>query len=174
MIFRLAMWIIMIFGGIAGGYYLDSLLFPEIHKSLIFHVLSFVLGVFLLNLVLRISRNTGRTLAKYGRKGELKRLETNVLVKEGIYKYMRHPMHLGLMLFPLAFALMVGSLSFILIIVPIEILLMLVLIRVVEELEAIKKFGDAYLEYKKQVPAFCLKIACLKELLKEIPKNIMM
>ncbi len=172
MIFRLAMWIIMIFGGIAGGYYLDSLLFTEIHKSLIFHVLSFALGVFLLNLVLRISRNTGRTLAKYGRKGELKRLETNVLVKDGIYKFMRHPMHLGLMLFPLAFALMVGSPSFVLIIVPIEIILMLVLIRVIEEPEAIKKFGDDYLKYKKQVPAFCLNITCIKELFKDIQKNI--
>ena len=173
MIFRLAMWIIMIFGGIAGGYYLDSLLFPEIHKAVLFHIISFILGIIILNIVLRISKNTGRTLAKYGRKGELKRLETNVLVKEGIYKFMRHPMHLGLMLFPLAFALMVGSPSFVLIIVPIEIILMLVLIRVIEEPEAIKKFGDDYLKYKKQVPAFCLKIACLKELLKEIPKNIM-
>ncbi len=169
MVFRLLIWFVMIFGGIIGGFYLDPLIFAEIRKNLIFHMICFVAGIFLLLLVIRISRNTGRNLAKYGRKGKLKRMETNVLVKEGAYKYMRHPMHLGLLFFPLSVAFLVGSPSFILIIAPVEILFMFIMIKLLEEPGAIRKFGDEYREYKKQVPGFCFKIHCLKELLKNVP-----
>ena len=170
MIIRFSLWAIMLLGGIIGGYYIDNILFVDIHSNVLFHIISFLLGVFVLLLVTRISKNTGRTLAKYGRKGEVKRMETNVLAKEGIYKYMRHPMHLGLFLFPVSIAFLVASPSFILIISPIEILFMLIMIKLVEEPEAVRKFGDEYLEYKKQTPMFCLKIDCLKELLKDVPK----
>jgi len=104
-------------------------------------------------------------------KGKLKRMQTNVLVKQGIYKYMRHPMHLGLLLLPPGMAFLIGSPSFILIIAPIEIIFMLIMIKLVEEPEAINKFGEEYLNYKKQVPWFCFKIKCLKELLENVPKN---
>ncbi len=171
MIFRLSVWTVMLLGGIAGGYYLDSFLFKNIHKNIWFHILCFIIGVFLLFVVMKISKNTGRTLAKYGRKGQIKRMETNILVKEGAYKYMRHPMHLGLLLFPLSIAFIVASPSFILIISPVEILFMLIMIKFLEEPEAIRKFGDQYRAYKKQTPGFCLKIECLKELLKDVPKD---
>jgi len=161
---RIITWIIVIFGGGAFGYYLDYLIFKNIHNNIIFHIVSLLIGIFLLYLVIRISKNTGRTLAKYGRKGKLNRMQTNVLVKQGIYKYMRHPMHLGLFLFPIGIAFLIGSPSFILIIAPIEIIFMLIMIKLIEEPEAIKKFGDEYLNYKKQVPWFCFKIKCLKEL----------
>ena len=161
----------MLFGGIVGGFYIDYLLFTGIHNNIFFHIISLLLGVITLRLVIKISKNTGRTLAKYGRKGELARMETNVLAKDGVYKYMRHPMHLGLFLFPVAFAFIVGSPSFILIISPLEILFMLIMIKLVEEPEAIGKFGDMYLEYKKQTPMFCFKPECIKELLKNVEKN---
>ena len=161
----------MIFGGSILGYYFDYLIFENVHQNIIFHIVSLLVGIFLLSLVMKISKNTGRTLAKYGREGKLKRMQTNVLVKQGIYKYMRHPMHLGLFLFPLGIAFLIGSPSFILIIAPIEIIFMLIMIKLVEEPGAIKKFGDGYLNYKKQVPWFCFKTKCLKELFKKIPKN---
>ena len=161
----------MIFGGGFLGYYLDYLIFKNIHQNIIFHTVSLLIGSFLLYLVIKISKNTGRTLAKYGRKGKLKRMQTNVLVNQGVYKYMRHPMHLGLFLFPFGIAFLIGSPSFILFIAPVEILFMLIMIKFVEEPEAISKFGDTYLAYKKQVPWFCFKKECLKELLKDIPKN---
>jgi protein-S-isoprenylcysteine O-methyltransferase Ste14 len=63
-------------------------------------------------------------------------------------------------------AFLVGSPSFILIISPFEIILMLIMIKLLEEPEAIAKFGDEYREYKKMVPWFCFKIECLKELWK--------
>ncbi len=171
MIFRLSIWIVMIAGGIVGGYYIDNILFENIHVNMIFRVISFVIGAFLIFLVIKISKNTGRTLAKYGRKGELRRMETNALVRKGVYKYMRHPMHLGLFGFPLAIAFLVMSPSFILILAPIEILMMLIMIKVIEEPEAISKFGDEYYNYKKQVPWFCFKIKCLKELFKSVPSE---
>ena len=158
MIFRFSIWIIMLIGGTAGGYFLDTILFKNIIGSPVFHIVSFLAGIPVLYLVMRVSKNTGRTLAKYGRNGEVKRLDTNILVKQGIYGYMRHPMHLGLFLFPVAAALLTGSLSFLFIIVPAEIILMLVMIKIIEEPQAIRKFGEDYLEYMKQVPRFCFKI----------------
>ncbi len=161
----------MILGGIIGGYHIDTILFPNIHNSYFFHIISFIVGTIFFYLTIQISKNTGRTLAKYGRKGNIKRMETNILVTKGIYKYMRHPMHLGLFLFPLSIAFIVGSPSFILIIAPIEISFMLIMIKLWEEPEAIRKFGKDYINYKKQTPAFCLKIECLKELLKPVVKE---
>ena len=168
---RIIIWIIMIFGGSILGYYLDYLIFENIHQNIIFHIVSLLIGVFLLFFVMKISKNTGRTLAKYGRKGELKRMQTNILTKQGVYKYMRHPMHLGLLFLPLAVAFLIGSPSFILIIAPVEMIIMLIMIKFVEEPDAIRKFGDEYLEYKNQVPWFCFKMKCLKKLLANVPKN---
>jgi len=171
MLKRIFVWIVMIFGGAILGFYLDSLFFQHIHSNIIFHGLSAAFGILLLVLVMRISKNTGRTLAKYGRQGNLKRMETNVLVHQGIYKYMRHPMHLGLLMFPLSIAFLIGSPSFVLLIGPAEIVLMIIMIKFIEEPEAIRKFGNQYLDYKKQVPWFCFSLECLKELLKDVPKN---
>ena len=125
----------------------------------------------LLWLVMRISRNTGRLLARLGREGDLPRLETNKLVTEGIYATMRHPMHFGLLFFPLAIALTLGSPSFILIIAPLEMLLMIAMIKLIEEPEAIRKFGDAYRDYQKRVPMFSLRPESLRQLLHEEQKQ---
>jgi len=158
----------MLFGGITIGYQLDSILFKGLNLQLYFYILSFLIGSLLLSLVIKISKNTGRTLAKYGRQGELKRMDTNVFVDQGIYKYMRHPMHLGLLFFPLSIAFISGSLSFIIIISPLEAFLILIMVKFIEEPEAIKKFGKDYLIYKSKVPGFCFSIKCLKKLFKVV------
>jgi len=168
---RIFIWFLMIFGGTALSLYLDAQLFSDYNLILPFYGISAIIGLLLFYAVIRISKNTGRTLAKYGRKGELKRMETNFLVNQGVYKYMRHPMHLGLLLFPLSIAFLMGSPSFVLLIAPSEIIFMLLMIKFVEEPEVIRKFGDQYLEYKEGVPWFCIKIRCLKELLTSVPKN---
>ncbi len=167
MLFRTVMWIVMLLGGVIGGYWLDGRWFPSIHDSWIFHLVSFTIGALLLKGVLTVSRNTGRALARNGREGDLPRLETNVLVTSGRYALMRHPMHLGLLFFPLAIAFLVGSPSFILVIAPLEMLFMIVMIATFEEREAIEKFGQAYREYQRNVPMFCLKPRCISELFKE-------
>jgi len=161
----------MLAGGAAFGLYLDSVLFEKAHAGIGFHSLCFIIGFLLIVLLIRISKNTGRTLAKYGREGDLKRMETNVLVTRGVYKYMRHPMYLGLFLLPVSFAFLIGSPSFILIIAPGEIIFMLIMIRFIEEPGAIKKFGKDYVEYKNHLPWFCFKMHCLKELLKKFEND---
>jgi len=161
---RIIIWIIMIPGGIIFSLLCDVKYFKELLFSPIFHLISFVLGILLLKAVITISRNTGRTLAKYGRKGNIPRMETNTLVDKGPYAYMRHPMHLGLLFFPLSIALLLGLPSFIIFIAPVEAIFMLIMIKYVEEPEARKKFGEAYDKYAKDKPWFCIKPECLKAL----------
>ena len=168
MFFRLFIWLLFLVGGGILGFYLDKIYFESIRNDMVFHFVTFVFGLGVLFFVLRISRNTGRTLAKYGRTGNVPRMDTNTFVNQGMYKYMRHPMHLGLMLFPVAISLLLGSISFILIIAPAEIILMLIMIRFIEEPEAIRKFGEDYKTYAKYTPRFCLKKRCLKALLKKV------
>ncbi len=164
--FRFLIWFVFLFGGAALGIWLDLRWFPELFRSPAFHLATLVPGGFLLWGMMRISRNTGRYLARKGREGEIPRLETNRLVTDGIYGCMRHPMHLGLMLFPWSFAFLTGSVSFLILIAPAETLLILLLIKTVEEPGARKKFGKAYDEYMKKVPMFSLKKECLSQLLK--------
>jgi len=166
---RLLIWIIMIFGGGALGVLLDLRYCKSLFLNPWFHVASFVIGLFIFLLVIRASQNTGRWLHKMGREGNLPRLETNKLVTSGIYARMRHPMHLGLMLAPPAFAFLLGSVSFIILIAPLEIIFIIVMIKLFEEPEAIRKFGQDYINYKNQVPMFSLRWVCLKELLNKNP-----
>jgi len=170
MITRLLVWVIMLLGGAAISIYFDGKIFELIFANLWWHIFSFPFGLFLMYLVMKVSKNTGRTLAKFGREGEIARMETNRLVKNGVYKYMRHPMHLGLLFFPLAIAFIIGSPTFILIVWPIEVIFMLVMIKIMEEPEAIKKFNSEYIEYMKTTPWFCFKKECLKELFREVKK----
>ncbi len=167
MIARVLVWIIFIVGGAGLGVYIDRMFFISIRNNLIWHIISFTLGIFVLNFVIIISRNTGRTLAKFGRKGgNIPKMETNKIVKEGVYGCMRHPMHLGLLFFPLSIGLLLGSISFIILISPLEMIIMIIMIYLVEEPEAVKKFGEEYIKYKQQTPFFNFRIYCLKKLFK--------
>jgi protein-S-isoprenylcysteine O-methyltransferase Ste14 len=161
---RILIWFILLAGGLIAGPMLDMALFPNLFCSISFHLVSFVFGAILLRLVINGARNTGRQLAHGGRVGDLPRMETNRLVTTGLYRCMRHPMHLALLFFPLALALLEGSPSFIIIIWPMEVLFMLVMIRFVEEPGAKKKFGADYTTYEKEVPMFTLSRSCLQEL----------
>jgi len=164
MLIRIFIWLVMLMGGVVFGFLIDARLFPKLPDSLWFHLISFMAGLLLLRLVLRASRNTGKLLARLGREGDLPRMETNKLVKEGYYACMRHPMHLGLMLFPPALALIVGSLSFLIIIAPLEMFFIVTMVKIIEEPQALRKFGGTYRDYMNLVPFFSFKKACLKKL----------
>ncbi|MEA3351583.1 MAG: isoprenylcysteine carboxylmethyltransferase family protein [Chloroflexota bacterium] len=166
MILRILIWIIMLIGGGALGIWLDLRWFPNLFSNFIFHAVSLVFGILLLRLVLRVSRYTGRLLARLGREGDIPNMETNKLATTGVYACMRHPMHLGLLFFPWSLALILGSPTFIVIIAPLEIILMLVMIKFIEEPEAIRKFGNEYREYQKKVPMFNLRPSCWRQILK--------
>ena len=169
MVVRMLIWVFFLVGGSILGIWLDLQWFRALFLNPFWHLFTLIGGIFLLRFVLRVSRNTGRFLARLGRDGDIPRMETNKIVTEGMYGCMRHPMHFGLLFFPWSIALLIGSPSFILIIAPLEMLLIILLVKVVEEPEAIRKFGDAYREYMKQVPMFSLKDDCIKLLLEEQP-----
>ena len=163
---RLLLWVLLLVGGATAGIWLDLRHFPRLFSNPWWHLLSLSLGLALLFLVFRVSRVTGRTLARLGREGTLPRMETNRLVTAGPYACMRHPMHLGLLLFPWAVALILGSPSFILCVAPLEMVLMVAMVLTLEEREALRKFGAAYAAYRRRVPAFNLRPACLRRLWK--------
>jgi len=162
---RILIWGFMLVGGGALGIWLDGRWFHELFGNPVFRLATLVVGILLLRLVMRVSRFTGRLLARMGRKGDLPRMDTNKMVTTGIYGCMRHPMHLGLLFFPWSGALILGSPTFILVIAPLEMLLILALVKLVEEPEAIRKFGDAYRQYQKQIPMFNLRPACWRQML---------
>ncbi len=88
-----------------------------------------------------------RTLGKYYSYG-LKTLGKQELVKHGIYKHVRHPIYLAMLLYnsgiPLLFSSLYGFLLM-------QVFIPLVLYRIkIEEDILIKKFGDEYHEYMKR------------------------
>ncbi len=168
---RFIVWLIMIPLAGALAIFLDIKHHSYLFFSPTFHIITFIIGALIMWAVIVISRNTGRTLAKYGRQGDIPRMETNVLVDKGPYAYMRHPMHFGLLFFPLAWGLILGSPTFIFIFAPIEMLFILLMIKLVEEPEAIRKFGQQYIDYAKDKPWFCIKKHCIKELFKKVEKD---
>ena len=163
-IIRIVIWLILLIGGSYLSITLDLRYFKDIFLNIYFHLFTIPFGFIFLSLSFRAASKGGRALAKFGRVGDIPRLETNRLVKSGIYSCTRHPMLIGLMLLPFALALLIGSVSFIIFIAPLEALLIFILVITLEEYEAVKKFKDEYMEYKKATPIFPKDLKCLKEL----------
>lgn len=83
--------------------------------------------------------------------GENLRIAKKVYSK-GIYSRVRHPIYSGLILACLGLALVVYSVLFFVYVV--VLILMLVIIALYEEKHLIKRFGKAYLNYKKETGMF--------------------
>ena len=158
-VIRILLWLIMLLGGAVYGVLKDweSILFWNPW----FHLVSAVFGVFLLWLAFRAAATGGRELTK-GRVGKIPRLETNRLVRTGIFSCMRHPMLFGLTLLPPGWALVLGSPTFITIVAPLEMLFIVVMVLIFEEREVVQKFGKAYVQYRQEVPMVTFKPVCLK------------
>jgi len=164
---RIVLWLFMLLGGAYYSYTIDrnDLLF---HAPL-FHLLSALIGLFILRLAFRAAANGGRELAK-GRDANIPRLETNKLVTTGIYKCMRHPMLFGLTLLPLGWALLLGMPTFITIIAPLEMLFIIFMVIVFEEMEVKRKFGKEYRDYAQEVPMVSFKRSCLRRLFRKLKR----
>ena len=74
------------------------------------------------------------------------------LMTTGIYGVIRNPMHLGWTLVLYGLAILMQSFTLLFIFMPLFILVHLLYIKQIEEKELEKKFGQAYLEYRGQVP----------------------
>jgi len=158
---RILLWVFMLLGGAIYGIIKDTE--NPLWSSFTFHLLSFIVGYFILVFAFRSAENGGRELKK-GRVGDIPRLETNHLVTTGIYSCMRHPMLFGLTLLPLGTALLIGSPTFIFIIAPFEMIFIIFMVIVFEEREVRKKFKDEYREYASKVPMISFRRECLHKL----------
>lgn len=76
------------------------------------------------------------------------------LVVKGLYAYIRNPMVLGNIVILFGVGILLSSFSLIFIFAPLFILLNFFYLKTIEEREMEKKFGQEYLEYKKEVPMF--------------------
>ncbi|NOZ12588.1 MAG: isoprenylcysteine carboxylmethyltransferase family protein [Acidobacteria bacterium] len=159
-IIRLLWWFLMIFGGAVFCIYLD-IRAHNLFFSPFFHLFTFPLGFGITKLAFNAAATGGRELKK-GRSENTPRLETDRMVTTGIYSCMRHPMLFGLALLPPGWALLLGSPHFIIYLAPLEMISIVVMVFTFEEAECRRKFGSAYLEYKKRVPAVSLSFRCLK------------
>ena len=80
------------------------------------------------------------------------------LVVNGLYRVVRNPMHLGWTIVLIGLAILMQSFTLLVIFIPLFILVHIVYLKFVEEKELEKKFGQAYLDYKKRVPMFIPKL----------------
>jgi protein-S-isoprenylcysteine O-methyltransferase Ste14 len=77
-----------------------------------------------------------------------------VMVVNGLYRIIRNPMHLGWTIALIGLALLMHSFILLVIFIPLFILVHIIYLKFVEEQELEKKFGQAYIDYKKRVPMF--------------------
>ncbi len=113
-------------------------------------------GVFVVMAVSSIMILTGLALIVLGWK---KIHKATGLVKNGIYRYSRHPQYLGILLITSAFIIMWPTVLTV-IMWPILVTMYIRLAKK-EEKEMEEKFGEEYLEYKEEVPML-LKIFSVK------------
>jgi protein-S-isoprenylcysteine O-methyltransferase Ste14 len=121
-------------------------------------------GSILLAISLLLTSAGGRTLAKQGHQKEHETVWPDKFTEFGVLGCMRHPMHLGLALFPVAVALISGSLSAICS-SGWGVAGALWFVLYIEEKDALGKYNTVYSDYMQRVPPFSLKADCIKKAL---------
>jgi len=145
-------------------------LFIDIKLSGFFNFLSTFLGIGLFIYAILVASIAGRTLKLYAHKeNEPKTFWPNKFTDLGIYKCMRHPMHLGLALLPLSIALIWGNVASI-IASGWGIAMALIFVLLIEEPQTLKRFSN-YSDYMQRVSAFSFNFSCLKSALNAIKQN---
>jgi protein-S-isoprenylcysteine O-methyltransferase Ste14 len=76
------------------------------------------------------------------------------LVVNGLYRVVRNPMHVGWTVLLIGVAVLMQSFTLLVIFIPLFIAVHVIYLKFVEEKELEKKFGQAYIDYKKKVPMF--------------------
>ncbi|MDD5288477.1 MAG: isoprenylcysteine carboxylmethyltransferase family protein [Dehalococcoidales bacterium] len=80
------------------------------------------------------------------------------IVVDGLYGIVRNPMHLGWTLVIIGIGVLMQSFILLFVFIPLFIIVHILYIKLIEEKELEKKFGQAYLDYKKRVPMFVPKL----------------
>lgn len=160
---RLIIWISLTALSIVAGL-LTDLNFACTKSFPVFIRIIGVIGIILVHFLLK---RTGKLLRIYGN-CELWGWSTS-LITQNIYRCIRHPHHLGVGLFMTFLGLLIGYPVTFLIITISQWLWVLLFVIFIEEKECLEKFGDEYLEYKKNVPMFFGNPICIiKELFKPV------
>ncbi len=163
---RFLVWIVLMILGYLGGLWINYLISLPCGPAP-----CITAGIILLVVIGRAAGVTGRYLRVYGKSSPEKSFgELDRLVTIGPYSCMRHPMHFYLSLTPIAIGLLTINPGFAYITGPIETLLILLMAVVIDERESVERFGEAYLEYRRRVPAFNLHPSCLWLALKSKPQ----
>ena len=147
-------WLLVFFPGIIWPLYVHGIL----------KITAIILGIFVLGFSLLLTSAGGRTLAKTGHQSNHETIWPDKFTDGGIFSCMRHPMHLGLALFPVALSLISGSVPAILSSGwGVSGALWFVLF--IEEKDALNKYGGQYSAYMLRVPPFSFAGKCFKEAL---------
>jgi protein-S-isoprenylcysteine O-methyltransferase Ste14 len=75
-------------------------------------------------------------------------------VTDGLYGIVRNPMHAGWTVSLAGLAVLMQSFTLLVIFIPAFVLVHIWYLKMIEEKELEKKFGQAYIEYRKRVPMF--------------------
>lgn len=74
------------------------------------------------------------------------------LVIIGPYRYTRNPMGFGWFSIMVGIGIYLGSTSMLLIVLPVSVILVILYLKYFEERKLVKRFGEDYLRYQKEVP----------------------
>ena len=160
---RLILWISLTIVSLIIGLSLD-LNFIVTKSFPVFVRITGVIGVILVHFLLK---RTGKLLRIFG-DCELWGWSTK-LITQNIYSCVRHPHHLGVGLFMTFLALLIGLPITFFIITISQWLWVFLFVLFIEEKECLEKFGDQYVQYKKNVPMLIGNPICIvKELFKTI------
>lgn len=128
----------------------------------IFRWITLVVGLIIFIMAILLAAIGGKTLKHFAHQDGHQTFWPDKFTAAGIFSCMRHPMHLGLALFPVGIALIWGSIPVILA-SGWGVVAALWFVLVVEEKETLHHFGDEYSRYMQQTPPFTLSPTCLKK-----------